>query len=120
MNRQLNSYMNESEASYKSIFFVGECSWIVLEQYWVQDTSADFLVQSRQFFGDCMNSDPGSSLRSARNAFVKITKLFVKHHVNSFMHESESSSKSIFFVGECSWVVLEQNWVQDTSADFIV
>ena len=55
-----------------------------------------------QFFGQCMNSDPGSSLRSARNASVKITKLFVKHHVNSFKHESESSSKSIFFVGECS------------------
>ena len=55
-----------------------------------------------QFFGVCMNSDPGSSLRSARNASVKITKLFVKCHVNSFMQESESSSKSIFFVGECS------------------
>ena len=25
-----------------------------------------------QFFGECMNSDPGSSLRSARNASVKI------------------------------------------------
>ncbi len=55
-----------------------------------------------QFFGDCMNSDPGSSLQSARNASVKITKLFVKRHLNSFMQESESSSKSIFFVGECS------------------
>ena len=55
-----------------------------------------------QFFGDCMNSDSGSSLRSARNASVKITKLFVKRHLNSFMQESESSSKSIFFVGECS------------------
>ena len=44
----------------------------------------------------------GSSLRSARNASVKITKFFVKRQVNSFMHESESSSKSIFFVGECS------------------
>ena len=55
-----------------------------------------------QFFGDCMNSDSGSSLRSARNASVKITKLFVKRQVNSFMHESEPSSKSIFFVGECS------------------
>ena len=37
-----------------------------------------------QFFGQCMNSDPGSSLRSARNASVKITKLFVKRQVNSF------------------------------------
>ena len=37
-----------------------------------------------QFFGECMNSDPGSSLRSARNASVKITKLFVKRQVNSF------------------------------------
>ena len=55
-----------------------------------------------QFFGDCMNSDPGSSLPSARNASVKITKLFVKREVNSFKHESEYSSKSIFFVGECS------------------
>ena len=55
-----------------------------------------------QFFGDCMNSDSGSSLRSARNASVKITKLFVKREVNSFIQESESSSKSIFFVGECS------------------
>ncbi len=55
-----------------------------------------------QFFGQCMNSDPGSSLRSSRNASVKITKLFVKSQVNSFKHESESSSKSIFFVGECS------------------
>ena len=54
------------------------------------------------FFGDCMNSDPGSSLPSARNASVKITKLFVKREVNSFKHESESSSKSIFFVGQCS------------------
>ena len=44
----------------------------------------------------------GSSLRSARNASVKITKLFVKRQVNSFMQESEPSSKSIFFVGECS------------------
>ena len=79
-----------------------------------------FTVFKGSFFGHCMNSDPGSSLRSARNASVKITKLFVKRHVNSFMQESESSSKSIFFVGECSWVVLEQNWVQDTSADFIV
>ena len=34
-----------------------------------------------QFFGDCMNSDPGSSLRSARNASVKIKKLFVKRQV---------------------------------------
>ena len=51
-----------------------------------------------QFFGDCMNSDPGSSLRSARNASVKITKLFVKREVKSFKHESQSSSKSIFFV----------------------
>ncbi len=49
-----------------------------------------------------MNSDPGSSLPSARNASVKITKLFVKSEVNSFKHESESSSKSIFFVEECS------------------
>ena len=55
-----------------------------------------------QFFGDCMNSDSGLSLPSARNASVKITKLFVKSQVNSFMQESESSSKSIFFVGECS------------------
>ena len=55
-----------------------------------------------QFFGDCMNSDPGSSLRSARNASVKITKLFVKSQVNSFMHESEPSSESIYFVGKCS------------------
>ena len=54
-----------------------------------------------QFFGECMNSDSGSSLRSARNASVKITKLFVKREVN-FKHESEYSSKSIFFVGECS------------------
>ncbi len=51
-----------------------------------------------QFFGDCMNSDPGSSLSSARNASVKITKLFVKREVNSFKNESESSSKSIFYV----------------------
>ena len=55
-----------------------------------------------QFFGDFMNSDPGSSLPSARNASVKITKLFVKSQVNSFMQESESSSKSIFLVGQCS------------------
>ena len=55
-----------------------------------------------QFFGDSMNSDPGSSLPSARNASVKIRKLFVKREVNSFKHESESSSKSIFFVGQCS------------------
>ena len=55
-----------------------------------------------QFFGDCMNIDHGSSLPSARNASVKITKLFVKREVNSFKHESESSSKSIFFVGEYS------------------
>ena len=61
-----------------------------------------------QFFGDCMNSDPGSNLPRARNASVKITKLFVKREVNSFKHESESSSKSIFFVGEFSSVVLEQ------------
>ena len=54
------------------------------------------------FFGDCMNSDPGSSLPSERNASVKITKLFVKREVNSFMDESEFSSKSIFLVGECS------------------
>ena len=49
-----------------------------------------------------MNSDPGSSLRSAQNASVKITKLFVKREVNSFKHESESSSKSILLVGEFS------------------
>ncbi len=61
-----------------------------------------FTVLKGSFFGQCMNSDSGSSLRSARNASVKITKLFVKHHVNSFMQESESSSKSIFFVGECT------------------
>ena len=35
-----------------------------------------------QFFGDSMNSDSGSSLRSARNAYVKITKLFVNREVN--------------------------------------
>ncbi len=56
-----------------------------------------FTVFKGSFFGQCMNSDSGS-----RNASVKITNLFVKHHVNSFKHESESSSKSIFFVGECS------------------
>ena len=50
----------------------------------------------------CINSDPGSRLRSARNASVKITKLFVKSQKNSFKHESESSSKSIFFMGEYS------------------
>ena len=55
-----------------------------------------------QFFGDCMNSDPGSILPSERNASVKITKLFVKPELNSFKHESKSSSKSIFFVEECS------------------
>ena len=60
-----------------------------------------FTVLKGSFFGQCMNSDSGSSLRSARNASVKITKLFVKREVN-FKHESESSSKSIFFVGECS------------------
>ena len=49
-----------------------------------------------------MNSDSGSSLRSARNASVKITKLFVKSDVNSFMQETESSSKSVLFVGEFS------------------
>ena len=67
-----------------------------------------------------MNSDPGSSLRSARNASVKITKLFVKSLVNSFMQETESSSKSILFVGECSLVVLEQKAVQDTLAALLV
>ena len=36
---------------------------------------------------------------SARNASVKITKLFVKRQVNSFMHESEPSSKSILLCG---------------------
>ena len=51
---------------------------------------------------------------------IKITKLFVNREVNSFKHESESSSKSILFVGEFSWVVLEQYWVQDTSAALIV
>ena len=61
-----------------------------------------FTVLHGSFFPQCMNSDSGSSLRSARNASVKIMKLFVKCHVNSFMQESESSSKSIFFVGECS------------------
>ena len=55
-----------------------------------------------QFFGECINSDPGSSLRNSRNASVKITKLFVKSQKNSFKHESESSSKSIFFMGEYS------------------
>ena len=54
------------------------------------------------FNGSFLVSDPGSSLLSARNASVKITKLFVKSQVNSFMQESESSSKSIFFVGECT------------------
>ena len=39
-----------------------------------------FTVFKGSFFGDCMNSDPGSSLQSARNASVKITKLFVKRH----------------------------------------
>ena len=34
-----------------------------------------------QFFGQCMYSDSGSSLRSARNASVKIPKLFVKREV---------------------------------------
>ena len=61
-----------------------------------------FTVLKGSFFGQCMNSNPGSSLRSARNASVKITKLFLKRQVNSFKHESECSSKSIFFVGECS------------------
>ncbi len=51
---------------------------------------------------------------------IKITKLFVNREVNSFKHESESSSKSILFVGEFSWVVLEQYWVQDTSAALLV
>ena len=54
------------------------------------------------FLVQCMNSDPGSSLRSARNASVKIPKLFVKRQVNSFKHESEPSSESIHFVGKCS------------------
>ena len=61
-----------------------------------------FTVLHGSFFPQCMNSDSGSSLRSARNASVKITKLFVKREVNSFKHESDSTSKSIFFVGECS------------------
>ena len=43
-----------------------------------------FTVLKGSFFGECMNSDPGSSLRSARNASVKITKLFVKRQLNSF------------------------------------
>ncbi len=50
------------------VFFVAFCE---IRVYCVQG----------QFFGDSMNSDPGSSLRSARNAFVKITKLFVKRKV---------------------------------------
>ena len=54
------------------------------------------------FNGSFLVSDPGSSLRSARNASVKITKLFVKRQVNSFKHESELSSESIHFVGKCS------------------
>ena len=156
--------MHESEPSSESIYFVGKCSWVVLEQYWVQDTLAALIVKRQswrmnskiernkwafhlfcseyslllcvclcvvfcqirvycvewQFFGDSMNSDPESSLPSARNASVKITKLFVKLEVNSFKHESESSSKSIFFVEECSWVLLEQYWVQDTSAALLV
>ena len=61
-----------------------------------------FTVLKGSFFRQYINSDSGSSLRSARNASVKIQKLFVNRQVNSFMHESESSSKSIFFVGECS------------------
>ena len=61
-----------------------------------------FTVFKGSFFIDCINIDYGFSLRSARNASVKIPKLFLKRQVNSFMQKSESSSKSIFFVGECS------------------
>ena len=61
-----------------------------------------FTVLKGSFFGQCMNSDSGSRLRNGGNASVNITILFVKRQVNSFMQESESSSKSIFFVGECS------------------
>ena len=57
-----------------------------------------FTVFKGSFFDQCMNSDSGSSFRSARNASVKITNLFVKRQVNSFIQESEPSSKSIFFV----------------------
>ena len=53
------------------------------------------------FNGSFLVSDPGSSLLSARNASVKITKLFVKRQVNSFMHESESSAGRITGFG-CS------------------
>ena len=61
-----------------------------------------FVKLKGSFFGQCINSDSGSSLRSVRNSSVKIMKLFVKRQVNSFMQESESCSMSIFFVGECS------------------
>ena len=55
-----------------------------------------------QFFGQCMNSDPGSSLRSGRNASVKIQKLFVNRQLNCSLWESEPNSEWIYFVGECS------------------
>ena len=67
-----------------------------------------------QFFGQCMYSDSGSSLRSARIASVTIPKLSVNRQVNSSLWESESSSDSVDIVGEYSWVVLEQNPVQYT------
>ena len=53
------------------------CLCVAFSQIW------GYCVEG-QFFGECMNSDSGSSLRSSRNASVKITKLFVKRQVNSF------------------------------------
>ena len=48
-----------------------------------------FTVLKGSFFGQCMNSDSGSSLRSAQNASGEIPKLFVNRQLNCSLWESE-------------------------------
>ena len=69
-----------------------------------------------QFFGDFMNSDPGSSLLSARNASVTIPKLSVNQEVHCSLWENEPGSNSVHIVVVCSSVALEENLVNGTLA----
>ena len=69
-----------------------------------------------QFLCQCVYSDSGSSLLSARNASVRIPKLSVNSEVHCSVCENKPLSDSVHNVGECTSVALEQNPVQDTLA----
>ena len=57
---------------------------------------------------------------NAGNGCGMIPKLSVNRGVHYSLRKNETSSDSSHIVGECSWIALEQNAVQDTLAALLV